>query len=193
MINMLIEKIDNITKEKLKGKIIAFPTDTVFGVGALIDDEVAINKIYDMKERDFNKPLAILASKIEDIMPYIEKPCDKALDYMNKYWPGALTIIFKKSNKVSASITKGLDTIAFRIPNNEDALRLLHKTGPLATTSVNISGDAPINDYIEIEKVFGDKIDYLFAKNAVSSNKSSTIIDASTENIKVLRQGEINV
>ena len=110
---------------------------------------------------------------------------------MEKYWPGALTIIFKKSAKTLPSVTCGLDTIGFRIPNDETALEILKKVGPIATTSINISGQPPLNDYHEIEKEFGDEIDYLFEKEVKSSNVSSTVIDCTSEDIKVLRQGEI--
>lgn len=190
---MLIKEYSNINKENLMGKIIAFPTDTVFGVGALIDDLVAINKIYELKKRDFNKPLAILASSIDDILPYVEITNNKIIEVMNKYWPGALTIIFKKSNLINNQITKGLDTIAFRIPNSSIAINILKQTGPLATTSVNYSGELPINDYRQIDNLFGDKIDYIVSLNVESSNISSTIIDATTDNIKIIRNGQIKI
>lgn len=190
---MIIENINQITKESLKGKVIAFPTDTVYGVGALIDDLDAIEKIYEIKKRDYSKPLAILASSVLDIMPYIKLTNQDILKIMEKYWPGALTIIFKKSENVKDGLNPGFDTIAFRIPNSTHALELLKKTGPLATTSVNISGSLPLNDYNEIEEAFGDKIDYLLKKEVKSSNISSTIIDATVVPFKVVREGEIKI
>ena len=190
---MRINNFENISRTSLTSKIIAFPTDTVFGIGAIINDLVGIDKIYELKERDSSKPLAILAGSIEDILPYIEKPTEELLNIMKKHWPGALTIVFKKTDKVPNVVTRGLDTVAFRIPNNPDALKLLSITGPLATTSVNKSGEAPLNTFEAIEDMFGDKIDYLYTKNYPSSNVSSTIIDVTGEEIKVLRQGEISV
>ena len=190
---MLIKNYNDINKEKLNGKIIAFPTDTVFGVGAIINDNIGINKIYELKKRDAKKPLAILASSIEDILPYVEITNDKIVEIMNKYWPGALTIVFKKSSLVSSQITNGLDTIAFRIPNSEIAISILKQTGPLATTSVNYSGEAPINNYQEINNIFNDKIDYIVSENVISSNISSTIIDATSTDIKVIRSGQIKI
>ena len=90
---MFIDSHNQISKEKLRGKVIAYPTDTVFGIGAMIDDLEAINKIYKLKKRSSDKPLAILASKVEDILPYIEMPSEAIFNIMKKYWPGALTII----------------------------------------------------------------------------------------------------
>lgn len=190
---MRINSIENVTKEMLKGKIIAFPTDTVYGVGALIDDEVAIEKIYTLKKRDLQKPLAILAGKIEDIFPYIKQPNKQTLEMMKKYWPGALTIIFEKSSQVTNRLTRGLSTIGFRIPNEEDALKLLKKVGPLATTSVNLSGETPLNDAFTIDSYFGNQIDYMYYKEVESSNISSTVVDCTTDNCKVLRQGQIKI
>ncbi len=182
-----------ITKEELKNKIIAFPTDTVFGVGALIDDLEAIEKIYELKKRDYSKPLAILASSINDIKPYVKDINDDVLKIMKKYWPGALTIIFNKSDLVDSKLTAGFNTIAFRIPNCQIALDILKQTGPLATTSVNISGSTPLNTYEQIKKYFGNQIDYLVEQNVISSNVSSTIIDVSQGIIKVIREGEIKI
>lgn len=188
---MLINSVNQITKEMLDKKVIAFPTDTVYGIGAKIDDLDAINKIYEIKKRDVNKPLAILCAKIDDLMPYIKKPSAKILTIMEKYWPGALTIIFNKSALVNNLVTMNLPTIAFRIPNEPTALELLTKVGPLATTSVNLSGEKPLNDYNQINHFFGDQIDYIITKNVPSSNIASTIIDATTDEIKIIRLGEI--
>ena len=94
---------------------------------------------------------------------------------MNKYWPGALTIIFNKNENVSDKITAGFKTIAFRIPNCKISLDILKQTGPLATTSVNISGNTPLNDYQEINKYFGDNIDFIVSENVSSSNISVSV------------------
>lgn len=190
---MIIDNINLISKEDLLGKVIAFPTDTVFGVGAIISDIEAINKIYKLKNRDYSKPLAILASKVDDIIPYIENVSQEVLDIMNKYWPGALTIIFKKSNLVDKVVTNNLETIAFRIPASKVAQEVLDKYGPLAVTSVNLSGEVPLNSYEEIEKTFGKDIDYIVAKNEPSSNVSSTIIDVTNKDIKIIRYGEVKI
>lgn len=190
---MLVEKIEDINRTKLNGKIIAFPTDTVFGVGAIIDDIEAINKIYKLKKRSFNKPLSILVANIEEILPYIKLPSEEIVKLMRQYWPGALTIIFEKTNIISEKITMGFNTIAFRIPNSQIALDILSKTGPLATTSVNFSGEEPLNSYQEIEKKFGENIDYIVAFNEESSNVSSTVIDVTNNTIKIVRQGQIEI
>ena len=178
------------TNKDIKGIVICFPTDTVYGVGALIDDNEAINKIYNLKHRDKSKPLAVLTGN-KHIEKYVLEISNEAKNLMDKYWPGALTIIFKKSNIISNKVTCNLDTIGLRMPNSKIALSILNHFGLMATTSVNISGSAPLNDIEEIKKHFSNEIDYLVIDKEETSNVSSTIIDASSSNLKVLRQGDI--
>lgn len=188
---MKIAEFIKVPKSNLRGKVVCFPTDTVYGVGALIDDNLGIEKIYVLKHRDYNKPLAILAPSVESILPYIEYPTADVIDLMKKYWPGALTIIFKKHADLITNINPRHNTIAFRIPNSKVALAILNHFGPMATTSVNLSGSEPLNDLSTIMENFNLQIDYLIEDLEKTSNHSSTIIDATTSPIKIIRQGDI--
>lgn len=179
--------------EDLKGKTICFSTDTVFGVGALMNDVEAVNKIYNLKHRDFHKPLAILVGKIQDILPYISSPNDEVKTLMEKYWPGALTIIFNKNVEKENLINPEFKTVGFRIPASSIALDILNKFGPMATTSINLSGEAPLNDYNSIVEAFGDKIDFIIEDVEPSTNVSSTVVDATNDTFKILRQGSIEI
>ncbi len=142
-----LKEILELNKEDLINKEIIFPTDTVYGLGTLWDDQIGIEKIYSIKKRDGRKPLAVLVASFEQIKDYIEINNPNTLELVNKYWPGAVTFIFKKKRDFNYP----LDTIAFRIPNSKIALEILKKFGPLATTSVNLSGEEPINDSDERE------------------------------------------
>ena len=184
--------INNLNNIDLKGKIIAFPTDTVFGVGCMVDDLEAIKKIYEMKNRDYSKPLAILCPN-KDINKYVLNISDLANELMEKYWPGALTIIFKKSSLINDLVSSNLDTVGFRMPNSKIALSVLNHFGIMATTSVNISGSAALNTSEEIEKEFSSFIDYMLIEEESLSCNSSTVVDASGEEIKILRQGDIKL
>ena len=93
---MFIKDLNKLTKEDLIGKIICFPTDTVYGVGCILGDFQALEKIYELKNRDLSKPLAILVPNSLSITPYIKECPNIAKTYMDKHWPGALTIIFNK-------------------------------------------------------------------------------------------------
>lgn len=180
-----------ITKEDLRGKIICFSTDTVIGVGALYDDMEGINKIYELKNRDYSKPLAVLIGKKEDVKLFSNEDNPKLNQLMSKYWPGALTIILKKDHDLAC--VKGLDTVGLRMPNSKIALELLNVVGPLATTSVNISGEAPLESIDEIKRLFGDKIDYYIDETEIRSNVSSTVVAFVDGNYKIIRQGDIKI
>ena len=178
--------LEELLSKDIKGRIICFPTDTVYGVGALINDSDGISKIYEMKKRDYTKPLAILTAS-KNIDKYVTNISPDANKLINEGWPGALTLIFKKSHLISDQVTSGLSTVAFRMPNSKIALKILEHFGPLATTSVNISGDNPINNLNDIENRFKHDIDYLVIDQEEILGVPSKIIDVSSENIKVIR------
>lgn len=192
MMTMKVDELLNLSKEELRGKVICFPTDTVYGVGVLVNDVEAAKRIYAMKNRSETKPLAYLASSIDDILPYIDKLPKKVNELVTTYWPGALTIIFNKNKQQHFLINPDIPTIGFRIPRSNVALKILDKFGVMATTSINLSGETPLNDYETIKKYFGEQIDYLIEEDdEPKSNVSSTVIDATKEELVVLRQGDI--
>ena len=189
---MDVVTLEQLLTKDIKGKVVCFPTDTVYGVGALIDDTDAIKRIYYLKSRDITKPLAVLTGT-KDIRKYVLEISDFSKQLMDKHWPGALTLVFKKSNLINDLVTSGFDTVGLRMPNSKIALTILNHFGLLATTSVNISGNTPINDVDEIIKNFSNDIDYLVIDKEETSNISSTVIDVTTEQYKILRQGDIIV
>ena len=184
--------INDIHEIDLTGKVICFPTDTVYGVGAMIADKEAIEKTYNLKNRDKNEPLAVLSPSSEAMLPLVKRENEKTRKLMTR-WPGALTIIFEKSEEARDYLSKDLKTIGIRIPDSEIALAVLNNFGVLATTSVNISGSAALNDKAEIERIFNDKIDYMIVEEEKKSGISSTVVMIKNEDITVLRQGSIDV
>ncbi len=183
-----MEKItlQSLLSKEIRGKVICFPTDTVYGVGAMVDDLESINRIFKMKERDSSKPLAILTPN-SNIYEFVEEVNPEAKRLMDEGWPGALTLIFKKSENINDLITKGFPTIAFRMPNSKIALSILNKFGLMATTSVNISGSSPLNSVEEIEKAFYNEIDYIVTETESLSKNPSRIIDVTTCPSKIIR------
>lgn len=170
--------------------VIIFPTDTVYGIGCRLFDIESIDKIYKIKNREYSKPLACLCANIDQIneIAYVN---DKARELIDKYMPGALTIILKSKECVKKAI--GYDTIGVRIPNNQLALSILLENGPMLTTSVNDSGQVPINEYDEIVLKYSHLVDRIYQSNTISSNVSSTVIMCINDEIKVLREGQIKI
>ena len=152
------------------------------------DDMVAIKKIYLMKNRNDNKALPILCSSINQVdeATYINK---KAKELMEKYWPGALTIVLNKKEGMFDNICE--NTLAFRMPDSIVALKILDHFGPLATTSVNTSGEKEMNDVDEIAFKFGDFLDYIITDKVSFSSVASTVCKVEGEDISILRQGNI--
>ena len=175
--------LEKISKTDLKGKVICFHTDTVYGIGALLGDEEGIEKIYRIKNRDEKKILPVLCGNLEQVNS-IALMNEKALE-ISKYWPGALTMILK--------MKECDDTVAVRIPNSNIAISVLNHFGPLRTTSVNYSGEKELNSVEKIVNVFGKEIDYIVTEEDDLSKIPSTIVDLTKEELKIIRNGSIKL
>lgn len=177
---------NNSLEIDLKGKIIIFPTDTVYGIGCLYDDLEAVKRIYEIKQRDYSKPMAILCHDLEMVKNVIDE--DSIFDdNLTKYWPGKLTLIFKKNKRVSNIITANKDSVGVRIPNHEISLKLLKKFGPMVVTSLNLSSEPAISKFNYVLK-YENQVDYIIDGGDLNSS-ASTVYD--TINKKTLRQGDI--
>ncbi len=172
----------------LTDKIIVFPTDTVYGIGCRYNDLDAIKRIYDIKGRDYSKPMVILCSCLEEVKELI-KPGQIIPENLKKHWPGKITIIFFKNEYVYDIITSGKETVGIRIPGNDISLNLLKKHGPMVVTSLNYSNEPAILKYKDALK-FEDLVDYIVEGKDLSGSPS-TVYDLTSK--KVLRQGEVKV
>lgn len=171
-------------------KLIIFPTDTVYGIGCPIFDINSIHKIYDIKHRSLEKPLACLCYDLAQIEEIAEVN-EKVKRLITAFMPGALTLILKAKSMVTAKI--GYKTIGVRIPNSKLALSLLKENGPMLTTSVNESGEEPLSSYEEIVHAYGSIVDQVYPAEESFSNISSTVIDCTEESLKLLREGTISL
>jgi L-threonylcarbamoyladenylate synthase len=171
-----------------KGGIVAFPTDTVYGIGAMPFDKKAVGKLYDIKKRGKKKPIAILISSKKMAGKFAADMPSKAKKLIAKYWPGPLTLVFKKRNSIPDFLTSGLPTIGIRMPKNDIALKLIKKAGgSLAVTSANISGNRPAISADLIKKLKG--IDLIIDGGRCKIGTPSIVIDARRNKLKVLRKG----
>lgn len=187
----LISDAANVIKE---GGIVAFPTETVYGLGANGLDEEAVKNIYKAKGRPSDNPLILHISSIEEIDPLVEEIPKLAYGCMKRFWPGPLTIIFKKSKIIPSIITAGLDTVAIRMPDHPIASRLIAKsTVPIAAPSANLSGKpSPTKGEHVIEDMMG-KIEMIIDGGETGVGLESTVLDLSTEIPTILRPGGITL
>lgn len=185
-----LEKAKNIINSD---GVLAFPTDTVYGLACSCFSEKAIDALYSLKGRDSKKPLIVMIPEnynLENIVKHISEDAKKL---MEKFWPGALTIIFDSKNILPKNATGGLDTVGVRIPALKETIKLLNYINtPLFTTSANISGEkSPINAE-EVFNYFKDKLPLIIDKGICDKQIPSTIVDVSNNEIKILRIGSIS-
>ena len=170
-------------------EVVGIPTETVYGIGVDPLSQAAVDKIFNLKERDENKPLSILVNSFHDLIKLKIK--SKVPEIVELYWPGPLTIIVESELNFADGVgTKNPNSIGVRVPDNELTLELLKKTGPLAVTSANISGQEDITNEKDAESVFGDKIGHYLQGSALHGS-GSTIVDFRDEEFKVIREGPL--
>ncbi|SHD76582.1 tRNA(NNU) t(6)A37 threonylcarbamoyladenosine modification; threonine-dependent ADP-forming ATPase [[Clostridium] ultunense Esp] len=177
-----------------EGKLVAFPTETVYGLGANGLNEEAVKEIFVAKGRPQDNPLILHVSSIEDIRPLVKSVSKEAEILMKKFWPGPLTLLFKKSKKVPNIITAGLDTVAIRMPNNPIALGLIKNSGmPIAAPSANTSGKpSPTSADHVIEDLYG-KVHMIIDGGSTGVGLESTVLDLTEEIPMILRPGAITL
>lgn len=172
-----------------KGGIVAFPTETVYGVGIHFDDEEALERLMEAKNRDYSKAITLMVADKKDISQYayISSQAQKMID---QFMPGMITLIFKKKESVRDSMTNGKSTIGIRIPDSEFVLSLLKKVGPMLVTSANLSQHSNTTSTQEVLNQLDGRID-LVVDGKTSDNIASTVVDVSQDEIKILRDGKI--
>lgn len=177
----------------IENNVYAFETDTVWGLGANINDEKSIQKIYELKHRESSKPLILMSHDISPILSFIEPLNNEVKEIVKKYLPGALTIIVKKSANFPKYLNPEFDTVGIRIPKHSGFYNFCKENNLiLATTSANISNETPCKNAKEIEKKFANHVKII--KNTIlgkNSETPSTIILMQDKGFKVLREGII--
>ena len=173
-------------------QVIAFPTETVFGLGVFYDDKEAYELLNKIKRRKEDKPYTMMLSKVEDIFKYAEVD-DKYLNLINKFMPGSLTILVRSKNNVPGYVTHNTGVIGIRIPSNKEALELLkYVKKPLLVPSANKADQKPALSSDKVKTIFKDEI-RVIVSGEISSGLPSTIIDLTGEEIKLIRKGPISL
>ncbi|WNY25829.1 L-threonylcarbamoyladenylate synthase [Methanolapillus millepedarum] len=185
--------IEHAAAALMSGQVIAFPTDTVYGLGASVFDAKAVEKIYQIKERPSEKPLSVLIGSADDMKQIAADVPAVALLLAEKFWPGPLTIILNKNSKIPDNVTCGKKTVGLRVPNHPVALSLIQKTGPLACPSANLSGKKDPKSAADVLADLDGKIDILIDGGETKIQISSTIIDLTENPPKILRQGGLSI
>ena len=199
---IVIEERNHIKDEELKeaagilrsGGLVAFPTETVYGLGGNALDEDAARKIYAAKGRPSDNPLIAHVSCVEEVAPLVKEIPEAGRKLMEAFWPGPLTMIFPKSEKVPYGTTGGLDTVAIRMPDDPVANRLIALAGvPVAAPSANTSGRPSPTTADHVWQDMNGRIDMIIDGGPVGIGVESTIVDVSSAVPAVLRPGAITM
>ncbi len=185
----VVQEAGKILRE---GGLVAFPTETVYGIGANALDEQAVKKIYVAKGRPSDNPLIMHVSDVHILKDYVQHIDDKSKRLIAKFWPGPLTLIFQKKDTVPDIITGGLDTVAVRMPKHPIAHDIIHSAGiPIAAPSANISGKpSPTRGRHVVEDLNG-RVDMIIDGGKTTHGLESTVLDMTGDIPSILRPGSI--
>ncbi len=177
------QQIETAASAIKENKVIAFPTETVYGLGCSTESEAAVQKLFEIKKRSRSKPLAICLKSVDDLQTYRPELSPVADKIIESFLPGPLTVILRcESGRI----------LGFRVPDYEITCRLIQEVGgPLFSTSANISGDKNPTTAEQILKVFKDKIDVLIDAGPSRIGIPSTIVDLSISRPALIREGAI--
>jgi L-threonylcarbamoyladenylate synthase len=179
----------NILKKDGVGVI---ATDTIYGIVASAMSEEACNKVKGIKGRDDGKGFIVLISSVNDLEKFDVVISEKAKIFMQKFWPGKLSIVFNPQTTKFNYLSAEYGTIAFRFPNKENLIEILRQTGPLIAPSANPQGFPPAKNIEEAKKYFESKVDFYLDEGELSS-LPSTLVKIVGDDIQVLREGAVNI
>ena len=185
------QKIKNILEND---GVIAFVTDTVWGLGCLPTSKKAVERISEIKHRDSKKPLILMSNDIEPLRKYVKPLTEKAETLVKKYFAGALTLVVEKSELTPDYITSGLNTVGIRVPDNKVFAEICScvEGNVLATTSANLSNEPPALTYDEAVKYIGNKVDLVVEDyGEKAQGRASTVAGIFPDSIKIFRQGDV--
>ncbi|HUN22321.1 MAG TPA: L-threonylcarbamoyladenylate synthase [Anaerolineales bacterium] len=174
-----------------QGGLIAFPTDTVYGLAARVDDEIAIGRLFTAKGRDSMKAIAVLLADLVQL-PLVAPPLNPVAQRLaQRFLPGALTLVVPRNPDLPAALSP-YPTIGVRIPNHPVALAILQSCGPLAVTSANLAGQADCLTAEQVRQSLGARVDWIVDGGATPDANPSTVVDCTRLPVTILRAGPIS-
>jgi len=175
-----------------RGKVIAFPTDTVYGLGAHHLIASAVEELYAIKRRDRRKAIPLLIAGRKDLAEVASQVPEVAWRLAERFWPGPVTIVLPRAPGLLSVLTAGTDAVAVRMPDHGVALRLISMLGvPLAATSANLSGQTECVTAGEVTRVFGRCVELILDGGRCPGGMASTVVDVAADPPVILRRGAL--
>ena len=180
-----------IVEDLLKGEVVGFPTETVYGLAIVYNSKEAFDKIYQIKQRSITKPISAMVAN-KEVLKNIAVVDKRASQVVDNLMPGSITVILPAKDNLLEHVTFNLNTIGVRIPTNETALRILNEINiPLLVTSANISNEPSLLKAKDVYSKFNGKIASLIDEDAING-VASTVVDLTKKPIRILREGPIS-
>jgi L-threonylcarbamoyladenylate synthase len=190
--DLVVKQIDEAVEIMRKGGVVAFPTDTVYGLGADALNASAVEKVFKIKQRLYNLPLPVLLADESQAASVAVSISEFARCLMKKFWPGGLTLVLNGGASLPELITGGGDKVAVRVPDHIIPVTLISKLGkPVVGTSANVSNNPSVITAEEVKKQLGDDIGLIIDGGRCPGGLESTVVDVTGEYSVVLRQGAI--
>lgn len=186
---VLPEKMDEIKACILKGDVVAFPTETVYGLGVQFGNKKALDSLFTVKNRDQKKAVTLMLSHIDMLEKYAYVD-ERIMKVAKAFMPGRITLVLNRKESVDPAMTNGLPTIGIRIPDSPFVLDLINKVGPLSVTSANLSGGGNTTNEKEVLEQLDGRIP-LVVKGQTSSSLASTVVKLTDGKVEILREGAI--
>lgn len=184
--------VEEAVRQIRSGGIIAFPTETFYGLGVDPFNPVAVERLFAVKGREPDKPIPIIIDELKRADEIIGVLSPDSRTLVGKFWPGPLTLLFAATSRMSSALTGGTGKIGIRIPSHPVALRLLRAAGqPITATSANRSGEPGATSAAEVQKTLGEHLDLVIDGGETPGGAGSTIVDTSFHPPRLIREGKI--
>ncbi len=185
-------QIEEAARVLSHGGVVAFPTDTVYGLGADIHNRSAVDRVYEIKGRPKEAPLPVLIADISRITDVVDHPEPLALRLAELAWPGGITLVLPTTLPLAAAVLQD-GYVGVRVPDDPFCLRLINAFGgPITGTSANLSGHPPAVNAKQVRKQLGNAVDYVLDIGEAQQKKPSTVVRITGQTIEVLREGVVS-
>ena len=175
------------------GGVISFPTRYLYGLGADAFNADAVDRIFKIKQRPYNKPLLVLVDKQKNLTRLVRNVPSAATHIMERFWPGEVSIVFEAKDSLPENLTGGTDRIGVRMPEHPVALALTNSVkGPITATSANITGQGGCSRVQDLDPLIADKLDLILDAGPLKGGIGSTVIDVTVDPPKILREGAVS-
>lgn len=186
------EEISSIAKEVKEGSVVVMPSDTIYGIFTSAFKSESVEKIYDLRKRNKDKAFIILIPDILSLKDFNVELNNQQETFLESIWPGAVSVVLEFQDQRLSYLHRGLNSLAFRVPDNQFLINFLEVSGPLVAPSANIEGEKPSETITDAQGYFGEDIDFYIDGGRIKS-EPSTVIRLEGDNIKILREGAVKI